>query len=307
MPLFFRSAFRSGLSKEELSATFQLLLVKSMSPKVSSNPNIVYVARTLSNVMNTGIEEAHHLCVDMDKQGAAVVGTYTRQICMEIERHLRSYGIACRSIPAPAEDGGIVKGDDCSVISAANTTSTGNDTLDEPVEDLPSTVSEIYDAYAYRLEPSVWLSPDELKANAHFLRDICMIEFCMMFGIAKKSGKITPLRAPRTDTPKFAPVYSSDKQSDDYGKYCRFSLVKYRPWAEKPFCGDEPSEAESIRQREEYIVSASFRERQRRFPDVIVPDELKKGEQVPLDLENEDHHSDEAVQIDSDGRTLIEI
>ena len=125
----------------------------------------------------------------------------------------------------------------------------------------------------------------------------------VMFGIAKKSGKITPLRAPRTTTPKFSAVYSSDKQSDDYGKYCRFSLVKYRPWAEKPFCGEEPSEVESIKQWEEYVKSASFRERRRRFPDVIVSaDEVKRGEALQEDLV----HGDE-VQIDSNGRMMIEI
>jgi hypothetical protein len=328
MPLFFRSS-RNGLSAAELSATFQLLLVKSMSPKVSSsssNPNIVYVARTASSVLGIDIQEAHHLCVEMDKQGAAVVGTFTRRQCMDMERDLRSFGIACRSIPAPTEDGGIVKGDDFSVVSAANTTSTSNDTLDEftcvsagtgSAGGMPSTVSDIYDAYAYRMEPSVWESPDELKANAHFLHDVCMIEFCMMFGISKKTSKIKTLGAPRTTNPKFSPVYCSDKGSDDYGKYCRFSLVKYRPWVGKPFGGAEPSEVESMELWEEYFTSASFRERQRRFPDIIIPDEWKIAREEQQKEQNEallddlrvhggSSYGDE-VKIDSDGRMLIEI
>ena len=97
---------------------------------------------------------------------------------------------------------------------------------------------------------------------------------------------------------QFHPEYSSDPNFEggrDYGKYCRFALVRYRPWVDAPFGrvesaggaggGDDggdakqveykPEEDECIRQWAQYLLE--LRERMHLVPDVLLPEELKGG------------------------------
>ena len=98
---------------------------------------------------------------------------------------------------------------------------------------------------------------------------------------------------------QFHPEYSSDPTFEggrDYGLYCRFALVRYRPWVDAPFgrvVPDEdgknegegsgtaataeykPEEDECIRQWREYLLE--LRERMHLIPDVLLPEELKGG------------------------------
>lgn len=173
---------------------------------------------------------------------------------------------------------------------------------------------DMYDAYSHRLDVRYWSSPALHGANSPHLPDMCLVEFCRRYTVGtagRSEGKIRyhgrgVITAP---TLRFHPEYSSDPNWEggkDYGQYCRFALVRYRPWADAPFgrvtnvaeagttgndnddrassssspsyaanAGVEhkPTEEECIEQWREYL--AELRPRMHQIPDVLLPDELK--------------------------------
>lgn len=178
---------------------------------------------------------------------------------------------------------------------------------------------DIYDAYAHRHDVRYWSSPALHAVSLSHLPDMCLVEFCRKYTVGtagRSEGKIRyhgrgVITAP---TLRFHPEYSSDPNSEggkDYGKYCRFALVRYRPWVDAPFgrvvdaatttsainehveggnddnentaCNHanaareeyKPTEEECIQQWKEYL--AELKPRMHQIPDVLLPDELKGG------------------------------
>lgn len=115
---FFSSLIRGKIEKaalreQELSAPYQLLLVEpNPTDSTRASVNVVYVARNLSHLLKMSTEESHRSCIEANKQGVAVLGTWSKRDCMALEHRLQQLEIMCRSIPAPTDDGGIVIGKD---------------------------------------------------------------------------------------------------------------------------------------------------------------------------------------------------
>lgn len=179
---------------------------------------------------------------------------------------------------------------------------------------------DIYDAYAHRHDVRYWSSPALHAVNLPHLPDMCLVEFYRKYTVGaagRSEGKIRyhgrgVITAP---TLRFHPEYSSDPNLEggkDYGKYCRFALVRYRPWVDAPFgrvvdstnssgggtnetdveggndtdetaCNNKanagvehkPTEEECIQQWKEYL--SELEPRMHQIPDVLLPDELRGG------------------------------
>lgn len=291
MAFLFR-ARRQRESEEELASPYHLLLVQpNPTDSTRASVNVVYIARNLSHVLDIDIEESHRLCIEVTQLGVAVVGTFTKRECIVHEGKLQQLEIMCRSIPAPVvEDGGIIMGgnNDAKEKSSAVATS---------AKRLP----DIYDAYANRMESAAWANDYTFESHAASLEDICMIEFCRKYRLSKAGsgdvGKIKLHDKPKSEAPRFSPSFSSGKNGPDYGKYCRFSLVKYRPWVGSPFGtengAEEPSEDECIQQWETFVIK--LRETKHSIPDVLLPPELKE-ECSDVEERNEDNSKEEMGQ-----------
>ena len=159
---------------------------------------------------------------------------------------------------------------------------------------------DIYDAYAHRHDVRYWSTAALHAANVPHLPAMCLVEFCRKYTVGRNTGKVRYHNRGVITRPtlKFHPEYSSDPHFDggrEYGKYCRFALVRYRPWVGTPFrrpdsatatagaqagaqAGEEeytPTEEECIAQWNDYL--AELRQRMHRMPDVLLPEELRGG------------------------------
>mmetsp|Transcript_25534 Transcript_25534/g.56801 ORF Transcript_25534/g.56801 Transcript_25534/m.56801 type:complete len:573 (-) Transcript_25534:258-1976(-) len=100
-------------------------------------------------------------------------------------------------------------------------------------------IPDLYDAYANRLTPSSWVTPQIYTQNYPTLHEMSLLEFCRKFLVPQRgrhAGKIKYHRGGYvTKTLKFQPDYPSDRDGEFYGSYCRYSLVRFRPWVDAPF------------------------------------------------------------------------
>ena len=93
-------------------------------------------------------------------------------------------------------------------------------------------VMSTIDAYGIRMDQSKWKTENEFSANANILQEISLLEFCSNFKVLSKGlfkNKITK------DNTKivinFYPSLSSSQLDDKvYTQYCKYALMKYRPW-----------------------------------------------------------------------------
>ena len=152
-------------------------------------------------------------------------------------------------------------------------------------------IPDIYDAYARRLNPAYWANHRLYDANISYMERMSLMEFCRRFAVPQKgknAGKIKYHKYVITKKLVFQPQYSSDPKFEggrDYGQYCRFALVRYRPWVNAPFGRVEnesgrlvehtPPDDECIRQWKDHLLE--LREQMHIVPDVLLPEELKGG------------------------------
>ena len=148
-------------------------------------------------------------------------------------------------------------------------------------------VSDIYDAYAHRLDPNYWADGPFFDDHISYMPFISLIEFCSKFAVTPPKGPNAGKIAFRRSGAKlkgmvFYPQYSSDPNfhgGRDYGQYCRFALVRYRPWVDAPFGREQngnehtPRDEECIRQWKGHL--AEMKERVHLIYNVLLPEELK--------------------------------
>ena len=159
----------------------------------------------------------------------------------------------------------------------------------------PDRIPDVYDAYAHRHDPSYWAHPRLYDANGTALDTMCLVEFARKFCVPRKGPHAGRIKYHRhgviTKKIQFHPEYSSDPTFEggrDYGKYCRFALVRYRPWIDAPFGrrvennngkltvkANSPKDEDCIWQWKEFLLE--LRERMHLIPDVLLPEELKGG------------------------------
>ena len=159
----------------------------------------------------------------------------------------------------------------------------------------PGRIPDVYDAYAHRHDPSYWAHPRLYDANGPALDSMCLVEFVRKFCVPRKGHHAGRIKYHRhgiiTKKIQFHPEYSSDPTFEggrDFGKHCRFALVRYRPWIDAPFGrkaendngnltvkDNNPNDEDCIWQWQEYLLE--LRERMHLIPDVLLPEELKGG------------------------------
>ena len=159
----------------------------------------------------------------------------------------------------------------------------------------PGRIPDVYDAYAHRHDPSYWAHPRLYDANGPALDSMCLVEFVRKFCVPRKGPHAGQIKYHRhgviTKKIQFHPEYSSDPTFEGgrvFGKYCRFALVRYRPWIVAPFGrkvendngnstvkDNNPNGEDCIWQWKEYLIE--LRERMHLIPDVLLPEELKGG------------------------------
>mmetsp|Transcript_31827 Transcript_31827/g.69952 ORF Transcript_31827/g.69952 Transcript_31827/m.69952 type:complete len:836 (-) Transcript_31827:69-2576(-) len=193
----------------------------------------------------------------------------------------------------------------------------------------PSTdgrIPDLYDAYANRLTAASWVNTHIYAQNYPTLTEMSLLEFCRKFSVPRRGRHAGRIKYHRggyiTKRLKFSPVYSSDRTGPDYGKYCRYSLVRYRPWIDAPFGRDEaaeekgvgglkkkdtqkkehePDEKECIKEWEDFI--SALKPRMQYVPDLLLPPELRGGGasvDVFLSTEQKDEEEEEFEEDDDD-------
>ena len=153
-------------------------------------------------------------------------------------------------------------------------------------------IPDVYDAYARRLNPSYWVNHRLYDANVSYMQRMSLMEFCRKFAVPQKGRHAGKIKYHKngviTRKLVFQPQYSSDPNFEggwDYGQYCRFALVRYRPWVDAPFgrldngsgrlVEHTPQDEECIQQWKDHLLE--LRERMHIVPDVLLPEELKGG------------------------------
>lgn len=144
-------------------------------------------------------------------------------------------------------------------------------------------VPDIYDAYGNRHAEVQWVNSRIYNANAVTLDDMCLVEFCRKFCVPRKGPHAGRIKYHKggyiTKDLQFNPQYDHDKDGPDYGKYCRFALVRYRPWVDSPFGKDKdgnerkPDLDECKVDWEAHVFH--LRLRRSKIPDMLLPLELK--------------------------------
>ena len=144
-------------------------------------------------------------------------------------------------------------------------------------------VPDVYDAYGNRHAEVQWVNSRIYNANAVTLDDMCLVEFCRKFCVPRKGPHAGRIKYHKggyiTKDLQFHPQYDHDKDGPDYGKYCRFALVRYRPWVDSPFGKDEdgterkPNLDECKVEWEAHVFH--LRLRRSKIPDMLLPPELK--------------------------------
>mmetsp|Transcript_25542 Transcript_25542/g.56836 ORF Transcript_25542/g.56836 Transcript_25542/m.56836 type:complete len:916 (-) Transcript_25542:75-2822(-) len=187
-------------------------------------------------------------------------------------------------------------------------------------------IPDLYDAYANRLTATSWVNTHIYTQNYTTLTEMSLLEFCRKFSVPRRGRHAGRIKYHRggyiTKRLKFSPVYSSDRTGPDYGKYCRYSLVRYRPWIDAPFGRDEaaeekgvgglkkkdtqkkehePDEKECIKEWEDFI--SALKPRMQYVPDLLLPPELRGGGasvDVFLSTEQKDEEEEEFEEDDDD-------
>ena len=153
-------------------------------------------------------------------------------------------------------------------------------------------IPDVYDAYARRLNSSYWVNHRLYDANISYMQRMSLMEFCRKFAVPQKGRHAGKIKYHKngviTRKLVFQPQYSSDPNYEggrDYGQYCRFALVRYRPWVDAPFgrvdngsgrlVEHTPRDEECIQQWKDHLLE--LRDRMRLIPDVLLPEELKGG------------------------------
>ena len=144
-------------------------------------------------------------------------------------------------------------------------------------------VPDLYDAYGNRHAAVQWVNSRIYNANSTTLDEMCLVEFCRKFLVPRKGPHAGRIKYHKggyiTKELQFQPQYSPDKDGPDYGKYCRFALVRYRPWVDSPFGKDEdgaerkPDLDECKVEWEAHVFHLQLR--RSKIPDMLLPPEVR--------------------------------
>ena len=117
----------------------------------------------------------------------------------------------------------------------------------------------LIDAYAVRMESARWKDLIVYAAlGQNQIRSMNMVKFCSIYYVgAQGEGKNKICRKYKTVVPNFFPRPSSNARSKDYPAYCRFALMKYKPWNTTPnnvWGGDLTNDATIVSIWQDYLV-----------------------------------------------------
>ena len=90
----------------------------------------------------------------------------------------------------------------------------------------------LMDAYQCCLDSSKWLREEDFREVEGSLRTMDFRTFALRFAVGERRAHRNKIKnRPKAQTViVFQPRLSSDPQSPSYTDYCRFALIKYKPW-----------------------------------------------------------------------------
>ena len=155
-------------------------------------------------------------------------------------------------------DGGVIAGGadaaDGDDAAAGNT-----DNASDP-EPKKATIMTVIDAYARRDDPEIWIDMPTFDSHRQSLETMSLSTFACTFRVltnrSQHPNKIDVHRRVNY-VPVFFPRLTSNPTSPKYNMYCKYALMKYRPWSgamENAWGGDDASDKEIITEWQDFAM-----------------------------------------------------
>ena len=92
------------------------------------------------------------------------------------------------------------------------------------------------DAYAKRREKSLWFNEEEFDANESCLLAMSLQEFCANHSVGQSKNQRNKIKIEpkKNKVVVFFPDLSSSPDSATFVDYCKYALMKYKPWETTP-------------------------------------------------------------------------
>ena len=136
----------------------------------------------------------------------------------------------------------------------------------------------LIDAYADRMKPENWKKEEEFSVAQSDLEEMTLAEFCNHHNVLSKGvnqNKIEIYKATgktRGRYCRFLPKIKTDRDGDDFPRYCKYTLMKYKPWHENVNTlwedEEEPSDELLVLKYDEFIAELAEK-------DINPPDALQ--------------------------------
>jgi hypothetical protein len=169
---------------------------------------------------------------------------------------------AVNSAPAPSTA--------VAAVASASATSTGTSSTDDatvPTENKNEThlsdgkrviIMTLVDAYAVRMSDRVWSGEDLFVTHQDDLEKMTLCQFCALFFVGR-SGQFKNqirLHTRKEFCAVFFPRMPCDPSKDTYPDYCKYSLIKYKPWQDlsvEVWGGDDAAKEDIIALWEDHV------------------------------------------------------
>lgn len=115
---------------------------------------------------------------------------------------------------------------------------------DDPAE---TPLMSLVDAYAVRKDSSHWINEVEFLSVTD-IETLSLLDFCLQFRVLRSGDNRNKICANRNKIViNFYPNPSSSPESPEYVDYCRYMLMRFRPWDTSSECAwDNYEESEEI-------------------------------------------------------------
>ena len=92
-----------------------------------------------------------------------------------------------------------------------------------------ATLLTLIDAYSDQTNPKLW--PENKMPNTEYLEKLSLVDFSQQFRVGGR-GSIMNLLVPQKETfvPIFFPAPSSDPAGKQGFQYCKYALMRFKPW-----------------------------------------------------------------------------
>ena len=99
------------------------------------------------------------------------------------------------------------------------------------------TLMSLVEAYKCRMDNSKWLSKDDFNANEDHLEGLSLARFGLDATVGQRGAHRNKIKLRPRDSKvvlMFMPDLPSEPGSPTYTNYCRYSLMKHKPWEDDP-------------------------------------------------------------------------